>query len=143
MSIAEFRANLQTAINNIDDEDELLHYLKQLLQEVNTEQRIDKSESSDITLSYAPEVIVAGKKQYVLRFPLSCLFEKEEDYFVIKNELLDLIGTGETEEEAKKNFNIEFDFLYKRLIDAGDDTLSARLVQVKQLLSNLVQSTHP
>jgi len=139
MSIAEFRANLQTAINNIDDEDELLQYLKQLLQEVNTEQRIDKGDSSDITLSYAPEVIVAGSKQYVLKFPLRCLFEKEEGYFVIKNELLDLIGTGETEEDAKKNFNEEFDFLYNRLTTVGDETLSDRLVQVKLLFSSLVK----
>ncbi|CAN5202762.1 hypothetical protein BH09BAC1_BH09BAC1_01710 [soil metagenome] len=114
-------------------------YLKNLLQEVNADPKIGKNENSDITLSYAPEVIVAGTKQYVLKFPLRCLFEQEEDYYVIKNELLDLIGTGQTEEEAKENFNEEFAFLFHRLTTAEDESLSDRLIQVQQLFLSLVK----
>src|SRR5690606_14955522 len=44
------------------------------------------------SLSYSPEVINIHEKQYLLNYPLRCLFEKEEDYYVIHNEQLNLIG---------------------------------------------------
>lgn len=32
-------------------------------------------------MDYAPENIVTGAKVYYLRYPLRCLFEKEDDYY--------------------------------------------------------------
>jgi hypothetical protein len=82
------------------------------------------------SFSYSPEIINVNDKQYILNFPLRCLFEKEEDYFVIKNELLDLIGTGETQDDAELNFNEEFDFLYQRLLSLNESEISQRLINV-------------
>src|SRR5690606_451978 len=55
---------------------------------------------SDTTLSYSPGVIIYNDKTYVLNFPLRSSLEKENDYYVIQNEMLDIIGTGERSEES-------------------------------------------
>ena len=47
---------------------------------------MNKIENTVYTLDYAPEKIVTGAKVYYLRYPLRCLFEKEDDYFIIKKE---------------------------------------------------------
>lgn len=91
------------------------------------------------SLSYSPEVININKKQYILNFPLRCLFEKEEDYYVINNEQLDIIGTGLTKDEAEHNFNEEFDYLYNRLNSLEDNQLNKRLLRVKQVLNSFVK----
>lgn len=91
------------------------------------------------SLSYSPEVINVNKKQYILNFPLRCLFAKEDDYYVINNEQLDLIGTGETQDEAEQNFNEEFDYLYNRLNSLKDNQLNKRLLRIKSVLNSFVK----
>ncbi|RIV72544.1 hypothetical protein [Flagellimonas aequoris] len=91
------------------------------------------------SLSYSPEIINVNKKQYILNFPLRCLFEKEEDYYVINNEQLDIIGTGETQDDAEKNFNEEFDYLYNRLNSLNDNQLNKRLLRIKNVLNSFVK----
>lgn len=93
-----------------------------------------------ISLDYAPDVIVAGKTVYNLTHPLRCLFEKEDDYYVIKAEMIDIIGTGETEDEAEKNFAEEFDFIYKRYNELPENKLSERIKIIKIFLNYLVKS---
>lgn len=95
------------------------------------------------SLSYSPDVITSNDKKYTLRHPLRCLSAKELDYYVIQNEIFDLIGTGENEEEAEKNFNEEFDFLYNRLLTLADNKLSPRLQKIKSLLIDLVTEINP
>jgi hypothetical protein len=101
------------------------------------EQVYDKTKTS---VSFSPEVINVAKKQYILNFPLRCSFEQEDDYFVIQYELLDLIGTGLTEDEAESNFNEEFDFLYTKLTSMSDKKMSKHLQRVKQIFQELVQT---
>ena len=91
------------------------------------------------SLSYSPEVIAVNSKKYILNFPLRCLFEKEDDFFVVTSELLDIIGTGISAEEAEKNFNEEFDFIYQRFTNMPDSRLSKRLKQVKNILGVYVK----
>lgn len=91
------------------------------------------------SLSYSPEIININRKQYILNFPLRCLFAKEEDYYVINNEQLDIIGTGETQDEAEQNFNEEFDYLYNRLNSLEDNQLNKRLLRVKNVLNSFVK----
>lgn len=91
------------------------------------------------SLSYSPEIINVDDKQYILAFPLRCLFEKEDDYYVINNELLGIIGTGITPDEAEINFNEEFDFLYLRLNSLKNDQLSKALLQVKSIINHYVK----
>lgn len=91
------------------------------------------------SLSYSPEVINVNRKQYLLNFPLRCLFAKEDDYYVINNEQLDIIGTGETRDEAEQNFNEEFDYLYNRLNSLKDSQLNKRLLRIKSVLNSFVK----
>ncbi|MBK8780062.1 MAG: hypothetical protein IPO25_22655 [Saprospiraceae bacterium] len=79
-------------------------------------------------------------RQYVLKYPLRCLLEKEEDFYIIKNEFLDLIGTGVSTESAEANFNEEFDFLYHRLNTLKKAQLSSRLAEIKQMMNYYVAS---
>lgn len=91
------------------------------------------------SLSYSPEVINVNRKQFILNFPLRCLFAKEDDYYIINNEQLDIIGTGETQDEAEQNFNEEFDYLYNRLNSLKDNQLNKRLLRIKSVLNSFVK----
>lgn len=91
------------------------------------------------SLSYSPEVININSRQYIFKFPLRCLFEKEENYYVINNELLDLIGTGRTPDDAETNFNEEFDYLYLRLNSLAESQLSQKLTKVKAFINYYVK----
>jgi hypothetical protein len=92
-----------------------------------------------LSLSYSPETISVNNKKYILNYPLRCLFDKEEDYYVINNEQLDIIGTGLSREDAETNFNEEFDYLYVRLNSLIDNHLSNRLLGIKLILNNCVK----
>ncbi len=65
-------------------------------------------------MNYQLTSLIFGNKIYNLRFPLRCKFENEEGFYTIQSELLDIIGTGETEDEAENTFGQEFDFIFKR-----------------------------
>lgn len=95
--------------------------------------------SAKHSMSYSPTVINAEKSKFILHYPLRCLLEKEDNFFVVNNEQLDIIGTGETQEDAEKNFNEEFEFLYKRLNSLGENKLSNRLLNIKNTINNLVK----
>jgi hypothetical protein len=92
------------------------------------------------SLSYAPEAISINNKKYILNYPLRCLFDKEEDYYIINNEQLDIIGTGLSREDAETNFKEEFDYLYTRLNSLDDSRLSNRLLGIKSILNNYVKA---
>ena len=98
------------------------------------------SPNKSISLSYAPDVIEIDVKKYILNFPLRCNLEHEDDYYLITCEMLDIIGTGLTEEEAEKNFNQEFDFIYTRYNELKDENLSIRIINIKKILQIVVKS---
>ena len=91
------------------------------------------------SLSYSPEIININNKQYILNFPLRCLFAKEDEYYVINNEQLDIIGTGLTQDNAEQNFNEEFDYLFNRLNSLENNQLNNRLVRIKNALNSFVK----
>jgi hypothetical protein len=91
------------------------------------------------SLSYSPEIIRVRNKEYVLRYPLRCLFEKEEGYYVINNEQLEIIGSGRSRDDAEVNFNEEFDYLYTRLNSLNDTELNKRLLRIKYTLNDFVK----
>lgn len=90
------------------------------------------------SLSYDPEIIVIGNLIYYFRFPLRCKFEKQEGFYTIQSELLDIIGTGESEDEAENNFAQEFDFIYKRYNGLAESQLSERINFIKSVVNNMV-----
>ncbi len=91
------------------------------------------------SLSYSPEAININNKEYLLKFPLRCLFEKEDNYYIIHNEQLDIIGTGLTQDEAEQNFNEEFDYLFNRLNSLEDNQLNKRMLRIKSVLNSFVE----
>jgi hypothetical protein len=94
------------------------------------------------SLAYSPAAISVNSKTYMLSYPLSCLFEKEDGYYVITSEQLDIIGTGLSKEAAEANFNEEFDYLYVRLNSLDDSLLSSRMLRIKSTINNFVKSVH-
>ncbi len=93
-----------------------------------------------VSLSHTWEKIEFDGKKYLLHFPLRCLLEKEDKTYLIKSEMLDLVGTGETEMEAEESFAREFDFIYNRYNGLDDSRLSPRLRRIKNTLNHLVKS---
>lgn len=98
------------------------------------------SPNKAISLSYAPNTIELDTKTYRLNFPLRCNLEHEDDYYIITCEMLDIIGTGLTEEEAEANFNQEFDFIFTRYNELNDANLSNRILNIKKILQISVKS---
>jgi hypothetical protein len=92
------------------------------------------------SLAYAPRAISVNSNTYMLSYPLRCLFEKEDGYYVITSEQLDIIGTGLSKEEAEANFNEEFDYLYRRLNSLDENQLSDRMLRIKTTLNNFVKA---
>ena len=87
---------------------------------------------------YATEIIVFEKKCYILAFPLRCKIEKEDSYYVIQSEMLDLVGTGKNIEDAEKNFSEEFHFVYQRYNQLSVGKLSDRVKRIKTIINSLV-----
>jgi len=104
-----------------------------------TKKIIDYYMQRNISLEYAPDVIIANNKTYILKYPLRCLFEKEDDFFVIQSEMLNIIGTGITEDEAEKSFSEEFDFVYQRFNNLGDDKLTNHNKLIKSIFNQIVK----
>ncbi len=93
-----------------------------------------------LTLSYAPSSIKFEGKIYNLQVPLRCAFEQEENYYIIKNELLDIVGTGLNPEEAENSFFQEFAYIYTRYNELPNEKLSNRILQIKNILNFLVKT---
>jgi hypothetical protein len=105
---------------------------------------LEEYTDTQASFSFAPEIINTQTATYELIGPLRCLLEKEDDYYVLTNELLDIVGTGLTTEETEKSFADEFDFIYQRYNSLDDSKLTKRLVSVKMLLKAIVKhvTTH-
>lgn len=91
------------------------------------------------SLSYSPSSINVCNTQYAFNYPLRCLFEKEDNYYTIHNEQIDVIGTGQTQQEAENNFNEEFHYLYNKLNSLDDTKLNNRLVRIKSVINSFVK----
>ena len=81
-------------------------------------------------------------KQYIFNFPIHCSFVKEEDYYLIKNELIDITATGLTSDEVEQNFNEEFDYLYTRLNELDNSKLSIRLQNIKLAINLFIKEVN-
>ncbi len=87
---------------------------------------------------YATDVITFEKSSYILAFPLRCKIEKEDGYYVIQSEMIDIVGTGKNIEEAEKNFSEEFHFVYQRYNQLSGKKISDRIRRIKTILNSLV-----
>ncbi len=99
---------------------------------------LDTFSGKNISLDFVTDLINCENRKYVLKNPLRCLFEKEDDYFIIQSELLGIIGTGRTQEEAEKSFSLEFDFLYNRLQTLQNEQLTHHNQLIKNIIREMV-----
>jgi len=90
------------------------------------------------TSSFSPTTVTFNQKVYHFRYPLRCRLEVHDGYCLIHSELLDLTGTGETFDAARKSFSQEFDFAFHRLNQLPKDQLTNRLNLIKANLNFLV-----
>ncbi len=106
-----------------------------------THRRILTSYSSDkYSLEFAPEIIIHEGIKYLLNHPLRCRFQKEENIFIIESELLGIIGSGKTEDEAEIDFAEEFNFIYQRLNSLSPEEITRHNSIIKTFLNHIVKS---
>lgn len=88
--------------------------------------------------AYSTEVVVYNDTVYTLSSPLMCKLEKEEDYYVIQSEMLGIVGTGLTIDEAEQNFSQEFHYIYGRYNQLREHEMSDRIKRIKNILNSIV-----
>jgi len=91
------------------------------------------------SLSYSTNEILGNSLKYELNHALRCLFVKQDDFYIIQNELLDIIGTGNSQTEAEYNFFKAFDYCYMRY-NNPKITLSRRLIGIRDILRGIVKN---
>lgn len=78
-------------------------------------------------------------KIYKLHTPLLLRVEKEDEIFIVQNEMLDLYASGDTIDEAEHDFYNEFDASYQLLNNLSDKELSDSLLRAKRMMNNYVK----
>lgn len=91
------------------------------------------------SIEYAPSIIVCGTNKYILKYPLRCLFKKEDDWYIIHSEMLDIIAGGLTEDEAEESFGEEFEYVYELLNSLENNQLTKHNQLIKININNLVE----
>lgn len=147
--IQRFRTALkQELITEIKGPDENTSEMDEAVARVRISRKAGKSPRKKIinlysgkkySVEYAPEVIVSGTKKYILKYPLRCLFAKEDNFYIIQSEMLGIIGTGLTEDEAEASFAEEFDYTYDRLSSLGHESLTNHNQFVKNIIIQIVE----
>lgn len=126
--------------NSESETNEAVGRIKITIKDGKTSRKIMNSYSNTkYSLEYAPILIIAGQLKYFLKHPLRCLFEKEDNYFVIQSELLGIIGTGLTEDEAENSFADEFDYVYQRFNSLDNKSLTKHNLLIKNNINQLVE----
>ncbi len=100
---------------------------------------LDTYSKEKFSLEYAPQEITSRGTKYILKYPLRCLFEKEDNYYVIHSEFLGIIGTGLTENDAEESFSEEFDYLYNKLNSLDENKLTRHNQLIKNNLNHFVE----
>ena len=84
-------------------------------------------------------IIVSDQVRYFLKYPLRCFFGKEDNYYVIQSEMLGIIGTGLTEDDAENSFAVEFDYMYQRLNSLKATSLTNHNLLIKKIITQIVE----
>ncbi|NOY51734.1 MAG: hypothetical protein GXO88_14370 [Chlorobi bacterium] len=99
---------------------------------------VDDIMDHDATLSFSFSEIQFMGRQYVLKGDLNCKLQKEEGYYVIENSILDIVGTGDSVEEAKMCFSEEFDYIYKRYNELKEEELTSRTKTARDFINLII-----
>jgi predicted RNase H-like HicB family nuclease len=88
--------------------------------------------------AYSTDIIVHNNRAYILASPLLCKLEKEDDYYVIESEMLGIVGTGLTIDDAEQNFSEEFHYVYLRYNQLPEKEMSERVKRIKSILNSMI-----
>jgi len=83
-------------------------------------------------------VIIFGSRIYSLDSALPFKLIHDGDYVMIENDVLKIVGAGETEVDAKEDFAREFDFIYRRYNELSDRQMTTRNMEIKMMLNTIV-----
>lgn len=89
-------------------------------------------------LSYTTDKTIHAGTTFQLYSPIRCKLSKEDDYFVIESEQLDIVGTGKSVTDAEENFAEEFAYIFKRYNELPESSLSEKKRRVKKVLEALI-----
>lgn len=90
-------------------------------------------------LSYSPDIIISEKREYILHSSLPSKLSLKEKFYVIENDMLGIVATGITEEEAEADFAKEFDFIYQRYNELSEDEMTVRVRRIRILINSIVK----
>jgi hypothetical protein len=79
-------------------------------------------------------------KKFILKYPVPCYFYEEEDSLIGECHSLGLISNGESEQEIRDNFDLDFDFLYSNYFLEPNENLTKDAKRLKELLENIIGS---
>ncbi len=88
--------------------------------------------------AFSTDTIVHNSRAYILSSPLLCKLEKEDDYYVIESEMLGIVGTGLSIDDAEQNFSEEFHYIYQRYNDLSEKEMSERIRRIKSIINAIV-----
>jgi hypothetical protein len=80
--------------------------------------------------AYSTETIVHDNNVYILSFPLLCKLEKEDGYYVIQSEMLGIVGTGLSIDDAEQSFSEEFHYIYQRYNKLSEKEMGERIKRI-------------
>ncbi len=140
---SEVKEKLITRISESEEDNKIETEVLAKLKVVKTGNQIKRStkeifDAKHAEPGFATDTIVFNNRTYLLAFPLRCKLEKEDDYFLIESEMLDIVGTGKTIDDAEKSFSEEFHFVYNRYNELSDKKLGDRIRRIKIMLNSLV-----
>lgn len=88
--------------------------------------------------AFSTDTIVNNNRAYILASPLLCKLEKEDGYYVIESEMLGIVGTGLTIDDAEQNFSEEFHYIYLRYNQLPEKEMSDRVKRIKNILNSMI-----
>lgn len=140
---AEIKEKLITRISENEDINRIETEVVAKLKIVKTGNQIKKTtkeifDAKHAEPGFAIDIISFENRTYILAFPLRCKLEKEDDYFLIESEMLDIVGTGKTIDDAEKSLSEEFHFVYTRYNELANNKLNDRIKRIKTMLNTLV-----
>ncbi len=96
--------------------------------------------SENASLAFSPENIQFGEKVYRLHAPLHCKVDTEYGYYVIQNDILGIVGTGDTFKEAVTSFSEDFDFIVNHYRELDEQQMSSRIKRAKEFIRLILKA---
>jgi hypothetical protein len=103
---------------------------------------IEITKNKTAMLPYSPGTIVSEQRIYTLYTPLVSKLSQEDKHFIIENEMLGIVASGRTEDEAESDFAREFDFIYQRYNQLIDNEMTVRVKRIKTILNSIVKEVN-